>query len=285
MRFVLLVTQAVAHLHHIQIVHMTGRVVFRKTFDVVQLLKHRSEVVENIPAGAPGIGHLCDPFTRKRPAAHIVYFVFSGLFLNFLYNISDHGVPGFLVQIEPSSAAPVHLDEIVAPVVKIAVEILLFMIQKAHIVIVHLMIGFPAAGGGTGIGVDTGLQPHLVQGVRQIFHSRREAVGMGVYIALGISSFLPAVVHIHIDVACIGKPQLHKLFCLRKNDLFVNIGSVGIPGSPTHNRGFSGFFLLGMARKRETRKETEYRQRQRKCQKNRKKSLHDSVPPFESGSS
>ena len=242
--FVLLIGHSVSDLHHIQVIDVTGSVVLCQRFDAVDLIEYRIKGIGNVAAGTPGIGAIHYPFTGELPAADVVDLVLAGCILDFRDDLTDHRIAILKIQPQQTAAAPVYLDEIVFPFHQIAVQILAFIAQQTDVVVIILFITLATAGGCTCIGVDADLQAQCVDFVGQICHSRGEAVGIDVYQPVIASAVLPAVVYVDVGIAQIGKSQLYQLVSLRENRFFGDIGTVGVPGCPAHQRRFPGFFLL-----------------------------------------
>ena len=146
--------------------------------DVTDAFKVRSD----IPRDPPGVGYFDDPVAREFPTANIVDYVGP----RFSDQPAQFCVAFLLIHFEPFAAAPVDLDEVVAPLLEHQVEVLLFVLIQTAAESALIVIPFGSAGILAGIAVDARFQSLGMDIVGQRFDAGRELLLVDDNIALGI---------------------------------------------------------------------------------------------------
>ena len=208
---------------------------------------NRLPVRRDIRADTPRTGQSLRPRSRVSPTTYIDGYIAIAYLPDGFYDLR---IACLLVQRQLlSGPAIVYLDKVEAATVEEKVCILFLVSIQPHTHTMRVFVPNRAASITAGIGIDPGLETLGVYIISNNLQAIRESFRMNLQIALFIPSVEKTVINIDIRITGFLQTLGGHGVSLPLNQIFADMDAVGIPRTPSHDRGQKRSFLGLQARR------------------------------------
>ena len=192
-------SEAAADLKHVHIVEMAVAAESRQWHTSGDDASDRSPRGINVGTDTPRRCYAGSPRTRESPPAYVEFHLFSGHAVD---GSADGCVAFLLVEVEfLAGSAIINFYEIVTPVGKVGAGIGRFVTVESGSASYGVVVPYRAAGDGSGVGVESGLEAKGMYMVGDPLHSSGKACRMRLHSPRLIAVTEESVVDIDMVVA------------------------------------------------------------------------------------